>query len=166
MTWGIPTHLFLEIHVALSLIGIVTGLIVLYGLLRGYPFRGWTALFLGTTILTSVTGFPLPPFGFDPPRAVGTLSLVLLAIAVLAIYGFRPRGAWLWIYVATAMTALYLNCFVGVIQAFAKLPPLHELAPTQSEPPFLIVQLIVLAIFVVLGFLAARRYHPAPVGAH
>lgn len=166
MTWGISTHAFLELHVALSLIGIVTGLIVLYGLLRGHPFRGWTALFLATTILTSVTGFPLPPFGFDPPRAVGTLSLVLLAIAVLAIYGLRLRGAWRWIYVATAMTALYLNCFVGVIQAFAKLPPLHQFAPTQSEPPFLIVQVIVLAFFVVLGFLAARRFHPTPAGAH
>jgi hypothetical protein len=166
MTWGIPTHIFLEIHVALSLVGIVTGLIVFYGLLRGHAFRGWTALFLATTILTDVTGYPLPPFGFDPPRAVGTLSLILLAIAVLAIYGLRLRGAWRWIYVATAMTALYLNCFVGVIQAFAKLPPLHELAPTQSEPPFLVVQIIVLAIFVVLGFLAARRYHPVPASAH
>jgi len=162
MTWGIPTHLFLEIHVALSLIGIVTGLIVLYGLLSGHSFRGWTALFLATTILTSVTGYPLAPFGFDPPRAVGTLSLVLLAIAVLAIYGFRLSGAWRWIYIATAMTALYFNCFVAVIQAFAKLPALHALAPTQSEPPFLIVQVIVLAIFVVLGFLAARRFHPTP----
>ena len=160
MTWGIPTHLFLEIHVAVSLIALAAGLVVLYGLLSGQALGGWTVLFLVTLILTSVTGFPLPPFGFDPPRAVGTLSLILLAIAVLAVYGFKLGGAWRWIYIVTALTALYLDAFVGVIQAFAKIDFLHELAPTQSEPPFLIVQLVVLAIFVVLGFLAVRRYHP------
>jgi hypothetical protein len=160
MTWGIPTDIFLDIHVALSLIGLVFGLIVLYGLLSGEVFGVWTALFLLAMILTNVTGFPLPPFGLDPPRMVGILSLVLLAIAVLAIYVFRLRGAWRWIYVVTAMIALYLDAFVGVIQAFAKLTFLHSLAPTQSEPPFLIVQVIVLVIFVALGFLAVRRFHP------
>jgi len=160
MTWGIPTHLFLQIHVALSLIGLVAGLIVLYGLLKGRAYGGWTALFLVTTILTSVTGFPLPPFGFDPPRMVGILSLVLLAIAVLAIYAFRLRGAWRWIYVVAAMVALYLDAFVGVIQAFSKLTFLHALAPTQSEPPFLIAQVVVLVIFVALGIMAVRRFHP------
>jgi hypothetical protein len=161
MTWGIPTHLFLQIHVALSLIALVAGLIVLYGLLRGRSLRGWMELFLVTLILTSVTGFPLPPFGLDPPRMVGILSLVLLAVAVLAIYVFRVSGPWRWIFVVAAMAALYLDAFVGVIQAFAKLPALHELAPTGSEPPFLIAQVIVLVFFVVLGFLAARRFHPA-----
>jgi hypothetical protein len=160
MTWGIPTDIFLDIHVALSLIGLVFGLIVLYGLLSGEVFGVWTALFLLAMILTNVTGFPLPPFGLDPPRMVGILSLVLLAIAVLAIYVFRLRGAWRWIYVVTAMIALYLDAFVGVIQAFAKLTFLHSLAPTQSEPPFLIVQVIALVIFVALGFLAVRRFHP------
>jgi len=160
MTWGIPTDIFLDIHVALSLIALVLGLIVLYGLLSGEVLGVWTALFLLAMILTSVTGFPLPPFGLDPPRMVGILSLVLLAIAVLAIYVFRLRGAWRWIYVVTAMAALYLDAFVGVIQAFAKLTFLHTLAPTQSEPPFVIVQVIVLVIFVVLGFLAVRRFHP------
>jgi hypothetical protein len=160
MTWGIPTDIFLNIHVALSLIALVLGLIVLYGLLSGEVLGVWTVLFLAGMILTSVTGFPLPPFGLDPPRMVGILSLVLLAIAVLAIYVFRLRGAWRWIYVVTAMAALYLDAFVGVIQAFAKLTFLHTLAPTQSEPPFVIVQVIVLVIFVVLGFLAVRRFHP------
>ena len=94
MTWGIPTDIFLDIHVTLSLIGLVFGLIVLYGLLSGEVLGAWTALFLAAMILTSVTGFPLPPFGLDPPRMVGILSLVLLAIAVLAIYAFRLRGAW------------------------------------------------------------------------
>jgi hypothetical protein len=161
MTWGIPTHLFLQIHVALSLIALVAGLIVLYGLLKGRAFGGWTALFLVTTILTSVTGFPLPPFGLDPPRMVGILSLVLLVIAVAGYYLFHLAGAWRWIYIVTAMAALYLDAFVGVIQAFAKIPPLHELAPTQSEPPFVVAQVAVLAFFVILGFLAARKFHPA-----
>jgi hypothetical protein len=162
MTWGIPTHVFLQIHVALSLVALVAGLVVLYGLLNRKFLSGWTALFLVTIILTSVTGFPLPPFGLDPPRMVGILSLVLLAIAVLAIYVFRVSGPWRWIFVITAMTALYLDAFVGVIQAFAKLSFLHELAPTGSEPPVLIVQVVVLVIFVVLGFLAVRRFHPEP----
>jgi len=160
MTWGIPTHLFLQIHVALSLIGIVAGLIVLYGLLAGRALGGWTALFLATTILTSVTGFPLPPFGLDPPRMVGILSLILLAVAVAAYYVFHLDGAWRWVYVVTAMVALYLNCFVAVIQSFSKITSLHALAPTQSEPPFVIAQIVVLALFAVLGFLSVRRFHP------
>jgi hypothetical protein len=161
MTWGIPTDLFLEFHVIVSLVGMVSGLVVLYGLLSGAALGGWTALFLVTTILTSVTGFPLPPFGFDPPRAVGTLSLVLLAVAVAAYYVFHLSGAWRWVYVVTAMMALYLNVFVGVIQAFAKLPFLHALAPTGSEPPFLVVQVLVLVAFVALGFLSVKKFHPA-----
>ena len=161
MTWGIPTHLFLQIHVALSLIALVAGLIVLYGLLKGRAYGGWTALFLVTTILTSVTGFPLPPFGFDPPRMVGILSLALLGVAVAGYYLFHLAGAWRWIYVVTAIAALYLDAFVGVVQAFAKIPSLHELAPTQSEPPFVVAQVAVLAFFVILGFVAARKFHPA-----
>lgn len=160
MTWGLPTHVFLQIHVALSLIGILAGLIVLYGLLAGRALGGWTALFLLTTILTSITGFPLPPFGLDPPRMVGILSLILLAVAVGAYYVFHLGGAWRWVYVVTAMAALYLNCFVAVIQSFAKIPSLHVLAPTQSEPPFLVAQLAVLALFLVLGLLSVRKFHP------
>ncbi len=150
----------LTIHVVLSLIGILSGLVAFYALLMEREFGGWTVLFLATTILTSVTGFPLPPFGFDPPRAVGVLSLILLAVAVAALYVFKLRGAWRWIYVITAMAALYLNVFVGIIQAFLKIPSLHALAPTQSEPPFLVTQLVVLVIFLVLGILAVIRFHP------
>jgi len=124
---------------------IVSGLLVLYGLLNGISYPGWTALFLATTILTSITGFPIPPFGFDPPRAVGTLSLVLLAIAVCAFYAFHLAGTWRWVYVVTATAALYLNCFVAVVQAFGRVPSLQALAPTQSETPFLI---------------AVRKFHP------
>jgi hypothetical protein len=141
MTWGIPTDTFLHLHVALSLIGIASGFVVLYGLLNGYPLAGWTALFLATTILTGVTGFPLPPFDFDPARAVGIILLVLLAAAVMA---------------------LYLNVFVGVTQAFQKLSFLQPLAPTQSEPPFQVTQLVVLVIFIVLGVVAVVKFRSTP----
>jgi hypothetical protein len=151
----------LEIHVALSLIEMPVGFVVVYGLLHGRAYGGWTALFLVLAILTSLTGFPLAPFGFDPPRAVGVASLVLLAIAVAALYAFGLRGAWRWIYVVTAIAALYLDVFVGVFQAFLKVPNLHDLAPTQSEPPFAIAQGVVLLIFVALGIFTVKRFHPA-----
>jgi hypothetical protein len=160
MTWGIPTDVLLQIHVVISLIAILSGLVVLYGLLTGRPFRSFTALFLATTALTSITGFPLPPFGFDPARAVGVISLVLLAAAATALYAFRLAGAWRWVYVGSAIMALYLNVFVGVVQAFQKLSFLRPLAPTQSEPPFLIAQLAVLALFIAFGILATIRFHP------
>jgi hypothetical protein len=160
MTWGIPTDVFLQFHVAVSLIGIASGLVVLYGLVTGKALGGWTALFLATTILTGVTGFPLPPFGLDPPRVVGIILLALMAAAVAALYAFRLARAWRWIYVSAAVASLYLNCFVGVIQAFQKLAFVHALAPTQSEPPFLIAQVALLAAFVVLGVLAVVRFHP------
>jgi hypothetical protein len=151
----------LEIHVALSLIEIPVGLVVVYGMLNNAHYSGWAALFLALAILTSITGFPLAPFGFDPPRAIGILTLVLLAAAVIALYVFKLSGMWRWIYVVTAVATLYLDCFVAVFQAFLKVPSIHALAPTQSEPPFAIAQGIVLVIFVVLGFLAVRRFHPA-----
>ena len=151
----------LGFHVLVSLGEMVVGLIVLYGLLTGQAFGAWTALFFILAILTSVTGFPLAPFGFDPPRAVGILTLVLLAIAVGAYYLFRLAGAWRWIYVVTALMALYLDVFVGVIQSFMKIPAVHALAPTQSEPPFLVAQAVVLVLFVALGFFAVRRFRPA-----
>src|SRR6516165_4837477 len=101
-TWGIPTHLFLQIHVVISLIALVSGLVALYSWINNKNWNGWTALFLVTIILTSVTGFPLPPFGLDPPRMVGILSLILLAIAVLGIYVFKNAGPWRWIFIITA----------------------------------------------------------------
>ena len=133
---------------------------VLYGLLTGKLFGGWTALFLVTTILTSVTGFQLPPSGFDPPRALGGISLVLLAVALAALYAFRLAGAWRWIYIGSAVAVLYLNVFVGVVQAFQKLSILKPLAPTQSEPPFVTTQLVVLAAFLALGVATLFRFRP------
>jgi len=153
-------------HVLLSLAGIASGLVVLFAMIVGRQLNGWTALFLATTVLTSVTGFLLPSMGFDPARRVGVISLVALAAAIVALYSFRLRGAWRWIYVNTAVFALYLNCFVGVVQAFQKIPTLHALAPTGSDPAFMIAQGLVLGVFVVLGILALRRFHPGQTPLH
>jgi hypothetical protein len=150
---------FTLFHVALSLVGIASGLVVLFGMLGGNRLPAWTALFLATTVLTSVTGF-LFDSPFDPARVVGIVSLVALAAALGALYGLYLAGAWRWIYVAAAVLALYLNVFVAVAQAFQKLAFLRPLAPTQTEPPFLVAQLIVVAVFVLLGGLAVLRFHP------
>jgi hypothetical protein len=158
MILGMSVATFTTVHVILSLIGIATGLIVLFLMVRSKHSTLGTGIFLATTILTSITGFPIPPLGFDPPRAVGILSLLLLAVAVAALYIFGLAGRWRWIYAATATTALYFNCFVGVVQSFQKIPVLAALAPTQTEPPFAMAQIAVLAIFIALGILAARRF--------
>jgi hypothetical protein len=152
----------LGFHVIVSLIGIVSGIVVLVGMLSAQRMAGLTAVFLATTALTSVTGFFLPAEHLLPSHVVGIISLVMLAIALVALYLRRLAGAWRWIYVVTAVIALYFNCFVGVAQAFQKIAALHALAPTQSEPPFMIAQLVLLAVFIVLGFLAVKRFHPKP----
>ncbi len=161
MTLGLSLSAFTTLHVVISLIGIGSGLIVLYGMLGAQKLEGWTVLFLATTILTSVTGFMFPFNGLLPSHIVGAISLLMLATALLALYAFGLAGPWRWVYVTTALAALYLNVFVGVVQAFQKLAFLQPLAPTQSEPPFAIAQLAVLVIFLLLGFLAVRRFHPA-----
>ena len=160
MTWGIPTDLFVKIHVVLSLIGIASGSIVLLGLVGGRLLSGWTVLFLATTVLTSVTGFPLPPVVLDPPRIVGIISLVALALAIASLYLFHLASIWRWIYVITALVSLFLNCFVDVIQSFDKIAWLHAIGPTQDAPVVHVAQLVLLAIFVVLGILAMIRFHP------
>jgi hypothetical protein len=162
MTWGIPTDLFLKIHVVLSLVGIASGQIVLFALVGGRHLAGLTALFLATTVLTSVTGFPLPPFGLDPPRILGIISLAVLAVAIGALYLFHLTGAWRWIYVTTAVIALFFNSFVGVIQSFDKIPALHAIGPSQDAPAVHIAQIVLLVIFVVLGGVAVRRFRPKP----
>jgi hypothetical protein len=160
MILGLSFGTFTQLHVIISIIGIVSGLVVVWGMLESKKLASWTAVFLAFTVLTSITGFPLPPFGFDPPRAIGIISLVLLAGAILGYYVFRLRGSWRWIYVATAVTSLYLNVFVFVVQAFQKIAFLQPLAPTQSEPPFVVAQAIVLALIAGVGFLAVRRFYP------
>ena len=161
MILGVSTATFLQIHVALSLIGIATGLVAVLAMIRGKLLRVWTAVFLATTVLTSATGFPLPPFGLDPARIVGIVSLAVLALALAALYVFRLAGAWRWVYVVTATIALYFNCFVAVVQTFQKIELFRALAPTQQEPPFAIAQLVVLALFVALGVLGVRSFRPA-----
>ena len=164
MILGMSLSAFTTVHVIISLIGIVSGLFALYGMLQGKTMGGWTALFLLTAVLTSATGFLFPFTSLLPSHKVAIISLVVLAIALVALYGVHLSGAWRWIYV-TAVVAFYLNCFVGVVQAFQKIAFPKPLAPTQSEPRFLITQLALLAIFIVLGFLAIRRFHPAPAAA-
>ncbi len=155
---------FTLIHVVVSLIGIGSGFVVLFGLLTGKRFDGWTALFLASTVATSVTGLLLPFHHFMPSHVVGILSLLVLAVAIVARYTRRLVGAWRRIYVVSAMVALYLNVFVSVAQAFAKVPALKATAPTQSEPPFLVSQLVVMALFIVLSIAATRRFRIEPSG--
>jgi hypothetical protein len=160
MILGMSLSTFTTVHVVLSLIGIAAGLIVLIGMLNGRNRNGVTAVFLGTTILTSATGFLFPFSALLPSHVVGIISLAVLAVAVIAFYGRGLSGAWRAIYVVTATVALYLNVFVGVVQAFQKVAFLQPLAPTQAEAPFVVAQAIVLVLFGVLGFLAVRKFHP------
>ncbi|HVS22312.1 MAG TPA: hypothetical protein VMU03_01200 [Gammaproteobacteria bacterium] len=160
MILGVSTATFLQIHVALSLIGIATGLVAVLAMIRGKLVRVSTAVFLATTVLTSATGFPLPPFGLDPARIIGSISLVVLALALAALYVFRLAGAWRWVYVVTATIALYFNCFVAVVQTFQKIELFRALAPTQQEPPFAIAQLVVLALFIAFGVLGVKGFRP------
>src|SRR3989442_3206148 len=163
MVWGMPLATFTFVHVVLSLVGVGAGFGVLSGLLSGRERDGWTALFLVTTVATSVTGFGFPVDHLLRSHVVGVVSLVVLAVALLARYGRRLRGAWRSIYVVGAALALYLNVFVGVVQAFLKVSALHALAPQQTEPPFLLAQLVVLALFIVLTVLATKRFRREPV---
>jgi phosphoglycerol transferase MdoB-like AlkP superfamily enzyme len=162
MILGMSLQTFTVLHVIISLIAIASGLIVLFGMLGSKRLAGWTALFLLATILTSVTGFMFPIHGFTPALGTGIVSLVVLAIALLALYGKRLAGNWRWMYVATAVTALWFNVLVLIVQAFQKVASLNAMAPTQSEPPFLIAQSGALAIFVVLGVVAGIKFRPAP----
>ena len=159
MVLGMSLSTFTLLHVIISLAGLGSGFIVVIGLLSGKRLDGWTAIFLSTTVLTSLTGFLFPFEGFKPSYVFGTISLIVLAVAIYARYGRQLAGGWRAAYVITAAIALYLNCFVAVFQAFLKVPALHALAPTQSEPPFLVAQTVVLAIFVWLTYLAAKRFH-------
>ena len=167
MILGMSLSTFVTVHVIISLIGIVAGIIVMFGLLGSNRMPGLTAIFLLFTILTSATGFLIPPLLSDkllPSHIIGALSLVLLAVACFALYGQKLSGRWRLIYVLTALISLYLNVFVLVIQSFLKIGPLHALAP--GEPPggpvFAVVQLIVLVFFVIVIIGAVRRFRPMP----
>ena len=153
------------VHVILSLIGIASGLVVLYGLVTANPMNGWTLLFLVTTAATSLTGFGFPFHGVTPALILGILSLIALTAAIAARYACHLAGSSRWIYVVGAVVALYFNVFVLVVQSFLKIPALHVLAPNGSEPPFAIAQGVVLVLFVIAGFLAVKRFSPdSPLG--
>src|ERR1700689_1384343 len=162
MILGMTTATYTLVHVVISLIGIVSGLVVMYGLLAGKRLDGWTGLFLATTVATSVSGFGFPVDHLLPSHIAGIISLVALAVAILGRYAFHRAGAWGRTYVISAAIALYLNVFVLVAQSFQKVPALKALAPTQREPPFLIAQLVVMALFVVLTIFAAKRFREEP----
>jgi len=146
------------IHVAISLLAILSGVAVLFGLLGSKRTDGWTAFFLATTVLTSVTGYFFPFHKLLPSHIIGAISLVVLAIAIIARYSKQIAGSWRNIYVISAMIAFYLNVFVLIAQAFMKAPALHKLAPTQSEPPFLVAQSVVMVVFIVLTVFAVKRF--------
>ena len=158
MIWGLTESTFTRLHVVLSLVGIASGLVVMLGLLRGRRLGGWTAVFLAATVATTVTGFGFPFDHLLPAHKVGIVSLVVLAVAILARYGPGLAGAWRPIYVVSAAVALYLNVFIGVVQAFLKVPVLSAMAPEQTELPFVIAQGAVLLLFVAITITAVRRF--------
>jgi len=156
MSFGL--QIFTLVHVAISVVGIVSGCVALFGQLSGPRLDRWTAWFLASTVLTNATGFGFPVDHFLPSHAIAIFSLVLLTVAIYAWYGRRLAGVWRMVYVVTAVAALYLNVFVLVVQLFRRLPALAALAPTQSEWPFGVTQLVVLVAFIVLGVGAAKRF--------
>jgi hypothetical protein len=151
---------FTLLHVLISFVGIASGFVVLGGLLAGRRLEHWTEVFLVTTIATSATGFGFPFEKLLPSHVIGGISLVILALAVYALYARGLAGRWRLVYVISVVAAQYLNFFVLVVQAFLKVPVFHDAAPTQSEPAFAITQLVVLACFVALGYQAATRFRP------
>jgi hypothetical protein len=158
MILGMSTATYTILHVLISLIGIGSGLIVMYGFLTRKRLDSMTAIFLITTVLTSVTGFGFPVAHLLPSHIVGIISLVALAIAIPARYVFHLGGRWRSTFVVSASIALYLNVFVLVVQLFEKVPALKALAPTQSEPPFMVAQLLVLALFTALTVVSVKKF--------
>lgn len=163
MVFGMSLAAYTLLHVVISLIGIGTGFVVMYGFLKGKSLNGWTATFLTTTALTSFTGFGFPFTHLLPSHKVGILSLIVLAVTIPALYVFHLAGAWRRIYVIGSTIALYFNVFVLVAQGFMKVPALHALAPTQTEAPFAFAQLAALGAFIVLGVFAVKRFRLEPV---
>lgn len=165
MMLGLSLPTFTLLHVIISLVAILAGLFVMFGLLGNRVSSNWTATFLVLTILTSVTGFMFPFTTLLPSHILGIISLVLLAIACFALYSKHLTGSWRWIYVVTAMLSFYLNVFVLIIQSFLKVGPLHELAP--GNPPaglaFAVVQGVVLVLFAVAIIGAVRKFRPPAV---
>jgi len=150
--------IFTFVHVVISLVGIGSGLVVVWGLITAKRLNAWTAIFLATTVATSVTGFFFPFERFLPSHAIGVLSLLVLAVAIVARYRFHFVGRWRVAYVLSSVIALYFNVFVLVVQLFGKVPALNAVAPTQSEPVFVVTQLVVLAVFIVIAIGGTIRF--------
>jgi hypothetical protein len=165
MILGLSVAAFTKLHVAICLVAILSGLVTLLAMIGSRNLRAGTALFLITTVLTSVTGYFFHSTSFGPPHVVGAISLVALAVAIWARYVRRMAGVWRPAYVISATAALYLNCFVAVVQAFQKIPALNALAPNGTEPPFLVAQGVLLLAAILLGFMAVRSFHPKPAVA-
>jgi hypothetical protein len=161
MILGMSTGLFTGIHVFLSLVGIVTGFIVMFGMIGGKKLPKWAAWFFVTNILTDVTGFLFPFKGITPGIIIGALSLVVLLVAMIGYYGKRLTGGWRARYVITVAVALWFNVFILIVQSFEKIAALKEIAPTQASPPFGIAQLCALVLLIILTTLAFRRFRPA-----
>jgi hypothetical protein len=165
---GMSVSAFTDLHVIISLIAIISGITVALGLLGTRRMPAMTAIFLIATAATSLTGFmfatpaeaPRVIGSLDPPQVVGIISLIFLALAVLALYGYRLAGSWRGTYVISTIIALYFNCFVLVVQSFQKIAFVHALAPTQKEPPFAVAQAILLILFVGLGIAAFKKFRP------
>jgi hypothetical protein len=157
MILGLSTSTFTMLHVIISLVAIAAGFVMLGSMVRTVWSPRWNGLFLITTIATSATGFLFHSKSFGPPHVIGIISLVVLAISVYSLYARRLVGVWQRIYTISAAFAFYLNVFVGVVQAFQKIPSLQVLAPTQSEGPFIAAQAVVLLLIIGLTYLAVRR---------
>jgi hypothetical protein len=160
MTFGLSLQAFTVLHVVISMLAIFSGFIVVGGMFSNARLAGWTAIFLILTILTSATGFLFPIGPVTPALVVGVVASLILIVALVALYKYRLAGRWRAIYVTAAMVSLYLNVFVLIAQSFQKVSFLNPLAPTGSEPPFAIAQGATLVGFVILRWLAARRFHP------
>ena len=156
-------QIYTIIHTLISLVAILTGFVVLFGLLTGNRIDGWTKWFLISAVATTVTGFFFPFHGITPAIKLGIISSVVLVITIYARYAKHLAGAWRWIYVVGASVTLYFNVFVGIVQSLEKIPALKAMAPTQSEPPFKLTQLVVLALFVILTLVAVIRFRPEPI---
>ena len=155
-------HIYTIIHTLISLVAVFTGIIVVFGMLAGNRMDGWTKWFLITAAATTVTGFFFPFHGFTPAIGLGIVSLPFLALTIFARYSGRLAGSWRGIYVVGAVMCLYFNLFVLVVQSFEKIPALHALAPTQTESPFKLSQLVVLAVSILLLIAALFRFRPEP----
>jgi hypothetical protein len=151
---------FTWIHTIISLIALASGIVVALGIAGSRTLGAWSAIFLITAVATSATGFGFPFDHFLPSHWLGVLSLIVLALAILARYVFHYAGAWRWLYVLGVVLAVYFDAFVAIVQAFGKIPSLNALAPTQSEPPFVVAQVVALAAFAIIACLGFLRFRP------